>query len=110
MSTKLYIGNLAWGTNTDRLREAFSAFGEVTDAIVMVDRESGRSRGFGFVTFSNEQQANDAVSRMNDQDLDGRRIRVALAAAREGGSTGGYSRGGDNGSSSGGYRRSPREY
>jgi len=109
MSSKLFIGNLSWNTNTESLREAFSRFGQVTDAIVMTDRETGRSRGFGFVTFSDESAAAKAVEAMNDQDMDGRRIRAQFANAREGGSaprSGGFSRGGNEGgygASSGGW-------
>ncbi|OJJ02323.1 hypothetical protein ASPVEDRAFT_41817 [Aspergillus versicolor CBS 583.65] len=77
--SKLYVGNLSWGTNTEALRHVFSEFGQVVDAIVMTDRETGRSRGFGFVTFSNESEAEAAQNSLNEQDLDGRRIRVNKA-------------------------------
>lgn len=77
--SKLYVGNLSWGTNTETLRHVFSEFGNVVDAIVMSDRETGRSRGFGFVTFSNEAEAEEAMNNLNEQDLEGRRIRVNKA-------------------------------
>ncbi|BCS24042.1 RNA recognition motif domain-containing protein [Aspergillus puulaauensis] len=77
--SKLYVGNLSWGTNTDSLHQVFSEFGTVVDAIVMTDRETGRSRGFGFVTFSNETEAEGAMNSLNDQEVDGRRIRVNKA-------------------------------
>lgn len=101
--SKLFIGGLAWATETDNLRSVFSRFGNVTDAIVMRDRETGRSRGFGFVTFSNDNEAEAAIQGMNDQELDGRRIKVDKASSRDGaGSTGGSSfRGGER---SGGFR------
>lgn len=98
--SKLFVGGLAWATETDNLRSAFSRFGNVTEAIVMRDRETGRSRGFGFVTFSRPEEAEAAIAGMNDQDLDGRRIKVDKASTREGGSTGGF-RGGDR---NGGFR------
>ena len=82
--SKLFIGGLAWATETDNLRSVFSRFGNVTDAIVMRDRETGRSRGFGFVTFSNDEEAEAAIHGMNDQELDGRRIKVDRASSREG--------------------------
>lgn len=92
MSTRLYVGNLAWKTTSDSLRGAFSSFGNIVDAKVMTERESGRSRGFGFVTFSTEQEANAAVERMNEQDLDGRSIKVAIASERQ--ERGGFDNGG----------------
>ena len=98
--SKLYIGGLSWGTETEGLRNAFSRFGNVTDAIVMRDRETGRSRGFGFVTFASQQEADAAVNAMNNQELDGRRISVAPAAARQGGAPAG-GRGGYGANNSG---------
>ncbi|KAF7350442.1 RNA-binding domain-containing protein [Mycena venus] len=93
MSSKLYIGNLSYNTNDDSLRNCFASFGNITDSIVMKDRETGRSRGFGFVTYNTDDEAQQAIDRMNDQDLDGRRVRVNLANARPGGGGGGYDRG-----------------
>ena len=84
--SKLFIGGLAWATETDKLRSVFSSYGNVTDAIVMRDRETGRSRGFGFVTFSSDEEAEAAIRGMNEQELDGRRIKVDRASSREGGS------------------------
>ncbi|KAG8744439.1 hypothetical protein FRC10_010109 [Ceratobasidium sp. 414] len=88
--SKLYVGNLSWNTTDDSLR----------DSIVMKDRETGRSRGFAFVTFSSDSEAQTAVDSMNDQDLDGRRIRVNIANARPSGGGGG---GGGYGGGGGGY-------
>ncbi|KAL4787319.1 hypothetical protein BJX76DRAFT_354265 [Aspergillus varians] len=79
MSTKLYVGNLSWATTDDALQHAFSQFGQVSEAIVLKDQDSGRSRGFGFVTFTNPAEADAAISALNDQDLDGRRVRVNYA-------------------------------
>ncbi|CAE6416207.1 unnamed protein product [Rhizoctonia solani] len=98
--SKLYVGNLSWNTTDDSLREAFGEFGSVIDSIVMKDRETGRSRGFAFVTLSTDEEANAAIEGLNEQDLDGRRIRVNLANARPsggGGGGGGYGGGGGGG-------------
>ncbi|CAO3639457.1 unnamed protein product [Mucor hiemalis] len=92
--SKLFIGGLSWNTTDDSLREAFSQYGEVVDAIVIKDRETGRSRGFGFVTFSSPEEANAAVDALNDNELDGRRIRVNVAEQRERESRGGGGGGG----------------
>ncbi|KAJ7770485.1 putative glycine-rich RNA-binding protein [Mycena metata] len=100
-ASKLYIGNLSWHTTDDSLNQAFSAHGQVTDSIVMKDRETGKSRGFGFVTFSTDAEAQKAIDCMNDQDLDGRQIRVNVAQGRGGGGGGGGGRYG--GGNSGGY-------
>lgn len=83
---KIYVGNLSWNTNDDTLRQVFGQYGAVLDSIVMRDRETGRSRGFGFVTYGSVEEANHAIATANDQELDGRRIKVNLANAR--GSTG----------------------
>jgi RNA recognition motif-containing protein len=66
--SKLYVGNLSWNTSDETLREAFSEFGTVTDSIIMRDRETGRARGFGFVTFSSEDEATAAVNALNEQE------------------------------------------
>ncbi|KAK0476615.1 putative RNA-binding protein 3-like protein [Armillaria novae-zelandiae] len=104
MSTKVYVGNLSWNTTDESLRQAFSQFGTILDSIVMRDRESGRSRGFGFVTYGDPQEAQGAIDGLHEQELDGRRIKVNLANARGGGGGGGggYS-GGGGGYSGGGY-------
>ncbi|EKJ77338.1 hypothetical protein HYE68_010850 [Fusarium pseudograminearum] len=112
--SKLYVGNLSWNTTDDTLRQTFSEFGEVTDSIIMRDRETGRARGFGFVTFSTEEQANAAVDALNEQELDGRRIRVNVANARpaggNGGGFGGGRGGGYGGGRGGGYGGGDRSY
>ncbi|GAB4844069.1 Glycine-rich RNA-binding protein 4, mitochondrial [Ancistrocladus abbreviatus] len=104
-STKLFIGGLSWGTDDQSLKDAFSSFGEVTEARVITDRDSGRSRGFGFVNFSSEESASSAMSAMDGQDLNGRNIRVSYATDRAPGPRGGFASGnhGDGGFG-GGYR------
>ncbi|KAF4345078.1 glycine-rich RNA-binding 2 [Fusarium beomiforme] len=105
--SKLFVGGLAWATTSDTLRSKFSEFGEVTDAIVMTDRETGRSRGFGFVTFSSQEEASAAIEAMNEQEFEGRQIRVSEAnQSGRGGGRGGYGGGGGygRGSGSGGWR------
>ncbi|KAG2325919.1 hypothetical protein Bca4012_040391 [Brassica carinata] len=100
MSTKLFVGGLSWGTDDQSLRDAFSNFGEVIDAKVIVDRETGRSRGFGFVNFNDENAATTAISEMDGKDLNGRNIRVNVANERP--STPRYG-GGGYGNGGGGY-------
>ncbi|KAJ8903379.1 hypothetical protein NDN08_004487 [Rhodosorus marinus] len=86
---RLFVGGISWATNDDLLRETFSQFGSIRDAKVIYDRESGRSRGFGFVTFDNDEDADQAVESLDGQELDGRRIRVNEAMDRAGGGGGG---------------------
>ena len=82
MSSKLFVGSLSWGTTNDSLRAAFEEHGEVTDAVVVTDRETGRSRGFGFVTFASPNDARKALEAMNGAELDGRRLNVDVAQER----------------------------
>ncbi|KAG6493065.1 hypothetical protein ZIOFF_048039 [Zingiber officinale] len=82
MSTKLFVGGLSWGTDDNALKEAFDSFGNVIEARVVTDRDTGRSRGFGFVNFDNDKSANDALAGMDGQELQGRSIRVSLANER----------------------------
>ncbi|ONK75427.1 uncharacterized protein A4U43_C03F16730 [Asparagus officinalis] len=81
-ANRLYVGNLSWGVDNSALENLFSEQGNVTDARVVYDRDSGRSRGFGFVTYSTAEEANNAVSNLDGSDLDGRSIRVSVAEAR----------------------------
>lgn len=102
MSNKLFVGGLAWATDDHALNAAFSAHGEVTEARVISDRDTGRSRGFGFVTFTDAAAASAAIDAMNGQDLDGRTIRVNLAEDKprrdnRGGGGGGHRGGGGGG-------------
>ena len=79
MSNKIFVGGLSWNTNNDGLHEAFERFGAVTEAKVITDRETGRSRGFGFVTFEENDSAQKAISEMDGTELDGRSIKVSEA-------------------------------
>ncbi|KAL3329347.1 hypothetical protein AABB24_036440 [Solanum stoloniferum] len=103
MSTKLFVGGLSFGTDDQSLKDAFTSFGDVVEAKVIMDRDSGKSRGFGFVNFTDGESAQDAMSAMDGQDLNGRNIRVSLAqerAPRSGGfrsGGGGYGGGGFGG-------------
>ena len=80
---KLYIGNLSWGTTTEDLKTLFEQHGEVSDAIVITDRQSGRSRGFGFVTMDNDEEANKALEECNGVEIDGRAIKCSEATPRK---------------------------
>ncbi|KAH9815946.1 hypothetical protein DFH28DRAFT_967377 [Melampsora americana] len=100
---KLFVGNLAWSTDTNSLTQAFTQYGEVVDAIVMQDRETGRSRGFGFITFSTQDQAQAAINGLNEADVDGRNIRVNFATSQGGGGGGGGRGGYRGGGGGGGY-------
>lgn len=102
MSNKLFVGGLSWDTDDDGLRNAFSAHGDVTDAAVIRDRDTGRSRGFGFVTFGDESEANQALEAMNGVELDGRTINVDSAHEKRRGGGGGAGGGGGGGGSRGG--------
>ena len=96
MAKKLFVGSLSWGTNDEALRDAFAVHGEIQEAVVITDRDTGRSRGFGFVTFEDDDAADKAVAALNGTELDGRTIRVDVAQAkqRNRGGSGGYSGGG----------------
>jgi len=102
---KLFIGGLAWHTDDTTLRTKFEEFGQVEEAVVVKDRDTGRSRGFGFVKFANEPDADAAIGAMNNVEFDGRTIRVDKATDRAGGGGGG-GRGGYRGGSGGGYGES----
>ena len=80
---KIYVGNLSFDTGDSGLREAFSAYGEVESAQVIVDRETGRSRGFGFVEMTDDGAAQNAITGMNGSDLQGRTLNVNEARPRE---------------------------
>ena len=101
MGNRLYVGNLSFNTNEDGLRGAFSQFGEVTDAQIVLDRDTGRSRGFGFVTMGSDDATKTAIEQMNGYSLDGRNIRVSEAEERRPGGGGG-GRGGFGGGGGGG--------
>ncbi|KAJ8643085.1 hypothetical protein MRB53_004833 [Persea americana] len=102
---RCFVGGLAWATDDRSLERAFSAYGEIIESKIISDRETGRSRGFGFVTFSNEQAMRDAIEGMNGQNLDGRSITVNEAQSRGsggGGGGGGFRSGGGGGYGGGG--------
>lgn len=84
MSKKLFVGSLSWNTTSDQLRNAFAACGEVTEVKVVMNRDTGRSRGFGFVTYESEQGAARAIETLDGSTLDGRSIRVDRANERGG--------------------------
>ncbi|MBL8626574.1 MAG: RNA-binding protein [Myxococcales bacterium] len=108
MSTRLYVGNLSFNTSSETIREEFSALGEVTDVHVVMDRETGRPRGFAFVTMGSPAEAQKAISEMNGKMLDGRPLRVNEAEERAprggGGGGGGYGGGGGGYGGGGGGR------
>lgn len=104
MAAKLFVGGLSFSTSSERLREAFAGVGSVESATVVMDRDTGRSRGFGFVEMASTEEANDAVSRLNGTELDGRQIKVEIA--KPAGSGGGGGGRGFGGGDRGGWRRS----
>jgi RNA recognition motif-containing protein len=108
MGNKLYVGNLAYGVRDDELQQAFAPFGTVTSAKVMMDRDTGRSKGFGFVEMGSDAEAQAAINGLNGQALEGRAIVVNEARPREErpggfGGGGGRSGGGGYGGGGGGY-------
>ncbi len=105
MNTRLYVGNLSFNSNADSVRTAFQEFGTVSDVHLVTDRETGRSRGFAFVTMGTAEEAAKAIESMDGKTLDGRPLRVNEAEQRQqrggGGGGGGGFRGGGGG---GGFR------
>jgi RNA recognition motif-containing protein len=105
---KLYVGNLPFGTTEEQLTQVFSEYGTVGSASIVTDRDTGRSRGFGFVEMGTDQEAKAAISALDGTMLDGRTIQVNVARPREGGGGrggprgGGGGRGGDRGGDRGG--------
>ncbi|RUP51067.1 putative RNA-binding protein 3-like protein [Jimgerdemannia flammicorona] len=105
MSVKLFVGGLSWGTTDDGLRDRFGEFGNVEDAVVIKDRETGCSCGFGFVTYGSDNEAEAAISALNDQEFDGHTIKVDCTSNCDrgcGGGGGGF--GGGSGRGSGSFR------
>ena len=94
MNNKLFVGNLSYNTTENDLQDAFAAHGTVLEATLMMDRATGRARGFGFVTMSTPEEAQRAVEAMNGKDLDGRALTVNIARPREERSGGGGGGGG----------------
>lgn len=111
MGKKLFVGGLSWNTEDASLRAAFEQYGAVADAKVIKDRETGRSRGFGFVTMSNDAEATTAITSMDGKAIDGRTVKVSEALERAprpgggGGDRGGFGGGGDRGGYGGGGDR-----
>lgn len=89
MSTKLYVGNLSFQTQQFDLRDLFANHGEVVSADIITDRETGRSRGFGFVEMASSEDAEKAISALNGHDLDGRQLKVNIASPRRDDNRGG---------------------
>lgn len=83
MNSKLYVGNMSFQTTESDLRETFGQFGTVTDVQIATDRETGRPRGFAFITFSSEEESRLAAEKLNGVDLNGRQIAVNEAKAKE---------------------------
>lgn len=83
MANKLFVGSLAWATTSDALKAAFEKAGKVTEANVVMDKMTGRSRGFGFVTMESDDDAKSAIDQLNGTDLDGRKIFVSEARPQE---------------------------
>jgi cold-inducible RNA-binding protein len=109
MSNKLFVGNLSFNTTENDLQDAFAAHGTVTETNLMMDRMSGRPRGFGFITMSTAEEAQKAIAALNGAQLDGRALTVNVAKPREerapGGGGGGGRREYGGGSGGGGGRR-----
>jgi cold-inducible RNA-binding protein len=110
MSNKLFVGNLSFNTTENDLNDAFAAHGTVTETNLMMDRMSGRPRGFGFVTMSSPEEAQKAIAALNGAQLDGRALTVNVAKPREerapgGGGGGGRREYGGGGGGGGGGRR-----
>jgi RNA recognition motif-containing protein len=108
MGKKLYVGNLSYGVDSSALEQMFAEFGQVQSAQVISDRETGRSKGFGFVEMSSDQEAEAAIAAMNGKQHEGRALTVNEARPREdrpgGGGGGGGGRGGYGGGGGGGGR------
>jgi RNA recognition motif-containing protein len=102
MSMKLYVGNLAFQTSSEDLQQLFAQAGTVESASVIEDRETGRSRGFGFVEMAKKEEGNAAIEKFNGQELDGRALNVNEAKPREDRGGGGGGRGGFGGGRNGG--------
>ncbi len=105
MSNRLFVGNLSFDTTENDLQDAFAAFGSVTEANLMMDRTTNRSRGFAFVTMGTPEEAQKAIDAMNGKDMGGRSITVNIARPREERPAGGRR---DYGGGGGGYRGGDR--
>lgn len=83
MSKKLYVGNLPFSVDNDKLKELFASYGEIEEATLISDKFSGRSKGFGFVTFTNDEDADKAIAEMNEKEVEGRKLTVNEARPME---------------------------
>jgi len=112
MAINIYVGNLPWQTTDDELYQLFAQYGQVAKSQVVMDRDTGRSRGFGFVEMATEAEANAAIDALNNSDYNGRPLTVNIAKPREpgGGGRGGPRGGGYGGGGGGGSRRSGGGY
>ena len=102
MGRRLYVGNLSYNTTEITLRDAFGQVGTVADAKIVMDRDTGRPRGFGFVEMGTDEEAQNAIQQLNGRELDGRAINVNEAQERSGGGGGGGRGGGGGGRGGGG--------
>ncbi len=106
MGKKLYVGNLSFNVDSEQLGSVFADIGNVDSANVITDRETGRSKGFGFVEMSTEAEAQDAIAKLNGQEFSGRALNVSEAKPQEPRTGGGGPRRGGGGFGGGGNRRS----
>ena len=109
MAKKIYVGNLSFDTTDDKLNQLFQSYGQVNSANVIMDRLTGRSRGFGFVEMENNAEADKAIAELNGKNVDGRALKVSEAQPREdkprGGGGGGFGGGGGGRRGGGGRDR-----
>jgi RNA recognition motif-containing protein len=104
----IYVSHLDWNTTSDSLQDLFAQYGEVSSANIITDRETGRSRGFGFVDMPNDEEGQKAIDELNEKEFEGKEINVSVARPREErprGGFGGGNRGGFGGGNRGGYDR-----
>lgn len=92
MSTKLFVSGLSWNTTNESLSDAFSKFGQTTECKIIMDKATGKSKGFGFVTFDNQGAADDCLREMSNKELDGRTIKVDYATEKPASDRGGMRR------------------
>jgi cold-inducible RNA-binding protein len=110
MGNKLYVGNLGYGIGDSDLEKLFTTYGSVRSAQVIKDRDTGRSKGFGFVEMGSDQEAQAAITALNGKEIDGRTLVVNEARPKEGGGGGGRGKGGFGGRDRGGFGGSGRRY
>ena len=110
MASKLYVGGLAYSTTSESLRTLFAQFGTVESAAVVSDRDSGQSRGFGFVEMSTQPEAEAAISKLDGQSFEGRPLKVNVANPKGGGASAPRGAGSGSGSSFGGGERRPSRW